>query len=94
VAHEGHEEKECVHGVAGAACFQCFVSARRRRQDATLPDATPPDAMMEMPGAGAPAASAPFHTRHALTPAELQHRRRMLMHLTGRGLLALRTRPS
>jgi hypothetical protein len=89
--------EECVHQVAGAACFQCFVLARALRADAPTrrADATAhrPDAMNEERLATDAPARLPLEPRRDLTPADLQHRRRMLMHLTIRGL-ALRLRRS
>jgi hypothetical protein len=64
----------------------CFVLARRRAAAATpAPDATIPAA-----GPGMPARRSPLDEQRRLTPAELQHRRRMLVYLASHAAGPLR----
>jgi len=84
----GHEA--CVHGTGDAVCFQCYAERRRGspRENPQGNEADGPDP------APVPAFRSPFDGRPALTPAELQHRRRMLVHLTSRAAAPFRFRRS
>ena len=84
----GHEA--CVHGTGDAVCFRCYAERRR-----ALTQKKSRDDEADGPGpAPAPALRSPFDGRPALTPAELQHRRRMLVYLTSRAAAPFRFRRS
>ena len=72
-------DEACVHGTGDAVCFRCYAE-RRRASTREHPREDKADG--------------PFDGRPALTPAELQHRRRMLVHLTSRAAAPFRFRRS